>query len=97
MAAMTSHANALLMYTSDVYLHDCTSRPHPLHIHSHVFLCFHEVDWFHSQIFVFVIDRNVCLKKNKCKAGGTRPHCWACNCSKSKATLASVHNVEGTT
>ena len=38
--------NEVLLYMSDVYLHDCTLRPHPLHVHLHVFLCFHEVDSF---------------------------------------------------
>ena len=25
--------NEVLLYMSDVYLHDCASRPHPLHVH----------------------------------------------------------------
>ena len=49
---------------SDVYLHDCTSRPHPLHLRSRVFLCFHEVDSFHSQILVFCRWSQCLLWKN---------------------------------
>ena len=47
--------NEVWLYMSDVYLHDRTSRPHPLHVYSHVFVCFHEVDSFIIIIIIIII------------------------------------------
>ena len=65
-------------HMSDVYLHDCTSRPHPLHVHLHGFSL---LSWS-----PFLSLTNSCLLSlitmsgsKKHKPGGTRTHCWACN------------------
>ena len=73
------------MILNEVLLHDCTSRPHPLHVHSHVFLCFHEVDSFLTHKFLsFVVDHNVCFKRTQ--TWRNKNTLLGLQCSNSKAT-----------
>ena len=78
--------NEVWLYMSDVYLHDCTSRPHPLHVYSirMFFIAFMKSIPFTHKFLSFVVDHNVYFERTLTWRNNNR--LLGLQCSNSKAT-----------